>query len=129
MKTLRATFRLLLTASLMLSLSMANLYPQLMAGNARAAGVVKDQSPRVCCCGTKDGKCCGMACCQRGIPKPDKTPAPPNRSDDHGQPLGLAGVDATIDGSDAAEFGGVTLNHAASSGNASLVASGIRLNV
>lgn len=113
----------------MLSLSVVGVYPQLMAGYTGAVVVKADQLSTVCCCGAKDGKCCGMACCQRSMPKPDRPPAPPNPSDDHSQPLGLAGIDAAVTGSDAAALEGVTPVRAASTGSVSLVASRVRLNV
>jgi hypothetical protein len=129
MASLRPTIRFFLTASLMLSLSVVGVYPQLMAGYSGAAVVKADQLSTVCCCGAKDGRCCGMACCQRGMPKPDRTPAPPNPSDDHSQPLALAGIDAAVAGSDSAASEGVTPVRAASAGSVSLVDSRVRLNI
>jgi hypothetical protein len=39
---------------------------------------VLPQLSRKCCCGTIDGKCCGMACCGAKAPARERQPAPAN---------------------------------------------------
>lgn len=123
--------RLLLIASLMLSLSMAGVYPQLMARSGRTTVDGACPSSQVCCCGTKDGRCCGMACCQRAIPKPDKAPASPNRTVERGPPLALVAIDEMF--GESTTMGAwryaMLSSHNASQGSISLVASSVRLNV
>lgn len=130
MNTVRSTFRWIITASLLLSLSMTSLYPRVMAGGEGTVAASADQGQKVCCCGTEDGRCCGMACCQMPNPKQDNTPASPKPSEDRGQPFGLMlAADAPLDGSNAATFRHDLARNAAVIGSTSLIALSIRLNI
>jgi len=130
MNTVRSTFRYLITASLLLSLSATSLYPRLMAGEALGATVEANHGKRVCCCGTEDGRCCGKACCQLPNPKEDKAPTSPKPSHDRGQPLGLAQVaGVAVVGPNAAAFHDGFVRDAARVGSSSLIALSIRFNI
>ena len=81
-------FRLITTAALSLSAVLTGLYRPLVAANERQRVARPKEGRSVCCCGTTDGRCCGMACCQ--TPKQDENrPASTSRSDDRGQPIGF----------------------------------------
>jgi len=130
MNTVRSTFRWIITASLLLSLSMTSLYPRLMTGGERTASATTNQGQKVCCCGTEDGRCCGMACCQMPNPKQENTPTSPKPSEDRGQPLGLVlAADTMLDGSNAATFRHDFAHNDAVIGGTSLIALSIRLNI
>ena len=134
MSTVRSTLRLIVTASLMLSLSMTSLYPRLMSGDELGAKVTasqhEGQGHKVCCCGTKDGRCCGKACCQLPNPKEDKAPTSPRPSEDRGQPLGLAQVgNAVVFGQHAGAIHEGVFRDAGSPLGSSLVALSIRFNI
>jgi hypothetical protein len=134
MNTVRSTFRLIITASLLLSLSMTGLYPRIMAGDefgaSTAASQHEGQGQRVCCCGTKDGRCCGKACCQLPNPKEDKAPTSPRPSEDRGQALGLAQVgNAVVFGQHAGAIHEGVSSDAGSPRGSSLIALSIRFNI
>lgn len=130
MDTLPSTVRSITLASLLLSLSATSLYPRLAAGEGLGATVKTNQGQQVCCCGTKAGQCCGMACCQLPNPKQDNAPTEPKGSNDRGQPLGLAlCASAKIGGVDAAGFHSPVLSNASSMAGSSLIALSIRLNI
>ena len=130
MDTVRSTVRLLITASLLLSLGTVSLYPRLMAGEAPVSLLRGERTEKVCCCGTQDGRCCGGACCQMPNPKEDKAPASPNRLDDRGQPLDLAwSEDANTGGPRTALFHGGFAADPVMPVGSSLIALSIRLNI
>jgi len=56
-----AILRVPLIGSLIVSLSLSGLC--ISPAMARPAVRSKPVQTRHCCCGTKDGRCCGMACC------------------------------------------------------------------
>lgn len=71
------TMRSLIVAGLILSLGVVGGSPALMAtASGEAAFAADNASAHTCCCGTKDGRCCGMACCGTQAPKQQRTPAP-----------------------------------------------------
>ncbi len=71
------TIRSLIVSGLIFSLSVAVLSPGFMAAVSSDSAVVSDaSSAKTCCCGTKDGKCCGMGCCGVDAPKQQRTPVP-----------------------------------------------------
>ncbi len=127
----RSTIRLVVTASLLLCVPMASVYPRLNAGEVReVTASASNQGQKLCCCGTTDGRCCGMACCQLPNPKNDKAPTEPNRSDERSQPLGFtAAPDAPNVGSVHAAFRGAIASDSGSTDGTSLIALSIRLNV
>lgn len=130
MNTARSILRVVIVTSLLLSLSVTSLYPRLMAGDAFGAAVKANPGQKVCCCGTKDGRCCGKACCQLPNPKEDKAPASPKSSEDRGQPLGLTQVaNAVVVGPNAAAFQNGYFRDAACISSSSLIALAIRLNI
>lgn len=129
MNTVRTSLRGLITASLLLSLSATSLYPRLISGTERSKATASNRGQKLCCCGTEDGRCCGMACCQMPNPKHENPPASPKPSEDRGQPLGgMLAADAPPDGLNAATFRHDFTRHAATSSN-SLIALSIRLNI
>jgi len=129
MNTVRITVQWIITASLLLSLSMASVYPRLMASDDRVAVVAPNQDQIVCCCGTEDGRCCGMACCQMPNPKEDQSPASPSQSQVRGQPLGfVSAAESTLHDLGAAWFSHVAFRDSATTSSHSLTALGIRLN-
>ncbi len=67
--------RWLVAASLIANLGLLGLFPQMTAwveGGSRA--VIAEQRTK-CCCGTDDGRCCGLGCCV-SRPAPAKAPCP-----------------------------------------------------
>jgi hypothetical protein len=131
MNTVRSTVRCLITASLLLSLSTLSLFPRVIFGQALGSTASAGTGEKHCCCGTKDGRCCGMACCQTSPnPHEKQVPAAPPSSEDRGQPLGLAPVaNAAALGPTTAAFRNGFFREAASKGGSSLIALSIRLNV
>ncbi|MGE3316613.1 MAG: hypothetical protein AB7O26_15965 [Planctomycetaceae bacterium] len=107
---------------------MSSFYPQLVAAEWRAMHPGFAPVNSACCCGTKEGTCCGRACCQ--IPgKSENSPVTPVRSSYQSEPLGFwnaagdsihppAGSDAIL-----AETSARTL-----SGRLTLVELSIRIN-
>ncbi len=130
MNTLYSIFRCLITASLLLSLSTLSLFPRVIVGQTLGATVSKGTGEKRCCCGTKDGHCCGMACCQASPnPQENQAPAVPKPSEDRGQPLGLAPVARTaMFGPNAATFSDGFFRDAATMCGSSLIALSIRIN-
>lgn len=131
MKTARSTFRFLITASLLLSLSTLSLFPRGMVGRALGSTVSASAGAKHCCCGTKDGRCCGMACCQTpSNPQERQAPAVPRPSEDSGQPLGLPpAANVAAIGRNTATFRDGRFRNAATKGGSSLIALCIRINV
>jgi len=99
MRSIDRTTRSLVTASLIASLGLAGLFPQMMvsaqmaASAKRGARVDVTQKPAKCCCGTEDGRCCGMGCClaRQAPPKePSPCPTPTDTRDGQGNLLAPA---------------------------------------
>ncbi len=133
MTTTGSSFRFLITASLLLSLSTLSVLPRVMVGQAlgSTATVSAGSGEQHCCCGTEDGRCCGLACCQTS-PNPHEKQAPsaPQPSEDRGQPLGLVlTANAASVGRNAVAFRDGFVRDAASKGGSSLIALSIRINV
>lgn len=133
MNTVRSTFRFLITASLLLCLGTLSVSPRVMVGQALGATVSASTGggEKRCCCGTEDGRCCGMACCQT-IPNPQEKQGPeaPRSLEDRGQPFGLPTIaDAALLGRDAASIRERLCNDPACSSGSSLIALSIRLNI
>lgn len=88
-----------IAASLIVSLSLTELAPQMMV-RADDGPVVAPTSPATkCCCGTADGRCCGMGCCVvRQAPSHQQPPVPNQRDDRDGRtnPFGLAFTNSLI---------------------------------
>jgi len=109
MRTIYRTTRWLVTASLIFSLGLAGLFPQMMVLAESGARVSVPQSPTKCCCGTKDGRCCGMGCClARQAPAKEQCPCPnpKNPRDGQNNPLAVALAKAMLGESD--EVGGAS---------------------
>ena len=77
----------LLIHLLALSLSMVAFYPQFTMADGGRRFSPHRQAPKVCCCGTSDGRCCGMACCGMERPKP-ASPKPAKGQDELPRPEG-----------------------------------------
>ena len=132
MNTVRSTLRFLIIASLLLSLSTLSVFPRVMVGQALGATVSASTGAgeKHCCCGTEDGRCCGMACCQAS-PNPQEKQAPevPRSSEDRGQHFGLPTVADALLGCDAASVREHLSQHPAGLSGSSLIALSIRLNI
>ena len=84
MVSVHRTIRWLVTTGLIGSLACAGLVSQrtVMAEIGTRAAV--PAQPVTCCCGTENGRCCGMGCCMnRQSPAKDSPPCP-NRQDTRG---------------------------------------------
>src|SRR2546425_5612192 len=95
MKASRRHLRSAVIFCLTLSLSVTGLYPSLMAAAAPLISREVSLPARKCCCGTADGRCCGMACCGMRPPTQDNEQRPATPRDDHqggGVTLATAGV-------------------------------------
>lgn len=109
MRSVYHTTRRLVTASLIFSLSLAGFFPQMMVLAEGGTRVSVSQSPVKCCCGTEDGRCCGMGCClARQAPAKEQCPCPnpKNSRDGHNNPLAVALAKAMLGESD--EVGGAS---------------------
>ena len=117
--------RSLMTTSLVLSLSISGLHPRLTSAMRNVRPI---QRSNVCCCGTTDGNCCGMTCCQ--MPNPDQKSSTklPNGLDDRVQPLGLIGATTTIAISRARAIHRQTRFEFGGGARPSLIALSVRLN-
>jgi len=81
-RTCRTT-RLLITVGLTFSLGLSGLLPQTVALSSGSMRNSLDEQPAECCCGTIDGRCCGMGCCSvQRTPQKDQQPCP-NRRENH----------------------------------------------
>ncbi len=125
-----ATFRVIVTASLLVIMGVAGICPCTADVAGRDLQRKARQSSHVCRCVLKTGHCCcGTACqCGQQVPQKDNKPAIPSTSNDRGQPLGLV-VDAMAsNGSAAVAYHAHCCPALLASGNLSLVAQGTRLN-
>ena len=128
MKSVRTTCRMILGAGLALCVAVSSFYPRLQAAEARGT-TARSEGPVRCCCGTKDGRCCGTACCQLPNPKGDNVPAPPKPSDERGQSLALPSGAIGVTGDETTVgYGPCALANSAIASTQSLVALSIRLN-
>jgi len=87
------TIRWSVTTGLIVGLAVAGLVPQTMGWAERDTRVAVSQRPTQCCCGTEDGRCCGMGCCMaRQAPAKERCPCPNPKDSRDGQnnPLALA---------------------------------------
>jgi hypothetical protein len=81
------------TAGLIVGLAVAGLVPQTMGWAERDTRIAVSQQATKCCCGTEEGRCCGMGCCSaQQAPAKERCPCPnPKDSrDGHNNPLALA---------------------------------------
>lgn len=77
MRTIHHTCRWLALASLIFSLGLSSFVPHVMAEVQSGAHVTTAKQASDCCCDTRNGRCCGMACCVvREAPAPEPTPVP-----------------------------------------------------
>lgn len=112
MRTLYRTTRWLVTTSLIVSLGLTGLFPQMMVLAESGMRVKVAQGPTKCCCGTKDGSCCGTGCCMaRHAPAKERFPCPnpKNTRDGQNNPLALAFAKALLGGN--GEIGGLDFRH------------------
>ncbi len=92
MKRLARPIRLLIVAALVMSVGVAAVFTPVSArmlatgGQPKSAGAVPVRKD--CCCGTKDGRCCGMGCCMR--PTSNQKPTNPPLPDGSERNLSLA---------------------------------------
>ncbi|REJ65696.1 MAG: hypothetical protein DWQ31_17310 [Planctomycetota bacterium] len=104
-RSIYRTTRWLVTASLIVSLGLAGLFPQMMVLTERGMRLSVSPSPTKCCCGTEDGRCCGMGCClARQSPAKEQCPCPnpKNSRDGQNNPLAVALAKALLDEGDEA---------------------------
>jgi hypothetical protein len=99
------TSRRLIACLLVSSLSVASFAAPVLAAPATASAnqestnqALGPAAPHKCCCGTPDGRCCGMGCCMKQAPKPApaETPARPSQSDHEQLVLSLAAASVVI---------------------------------
>ncbi len=92
MKSSSRLTRYLVIPCLAVSLSTVSLYPMLPALSGTMVGVQHGGSTmRACCCGTEEGRCCGMACCALAPPTKQSAPSSNDTRDDrNGHPFPLA---------------------------------------
>ena len=67
--------------SLIVSLGFTGLLPQMTVGAASGVRAAVPEQPTKCCCGTEDGRCCGMGCCIAQQPPAKESCPYPNRKD------------------------------------------------
>ena len=86
--------------------------------------------PKTCCCGTTDGKCCGMTCCQISNPQNTNDPVAPSGSNEQGRSWALIceTPEWTADVK-ASQSGISSLAHNDSAGPPSLISLSIRPNI
>lgn len=129
MSAFRSFFCVLAATSVVLNL---NLAPSCLGSRAGTAGETAAggcQGPKRCCCGTTDGRCCGMACCRMPASQ-DKSPGLPKRPDNREKPVAPT-ITATgkVPAPEAAWFQSGLFADAPRAGSPSLIALSIRLNV
>lgn len=130
MNTIRFTARLAITGVLLVGLTTTSVYPRLMAADGRGRALRAIAGQTVCCCGTKDGRCCGTACCQLPTPRQEKSPALPSGSDDRSGPLGLpAAALAKVAAADAISLYAAVDGDSAPAGRLTLHCLNVRLNI
>lgn len=128
MSTLRCILCLLTSTSVVFSLSTA---PPCAGSLVRTAGrpaAGACQGPRRCCCGTVDGRCCGMACCRMPA-KQDGAPGLPKRPDNREQPVALVASAGELAVPEVAWFQSGSCAGAPPTGSDTLITLSIRLNV
>ncbi len=99
MFSIQYTARWLVASSLIASLGLSGLFPQMIVWAESGSRVVAQQAME-CCCGTEDGRCCGMGCCiSRQGPTSEPCPCPFPKDSRNGQngPMALALVKALFD--------------------------------
>ncbi len=85
MKSSSKLTQLFLVSCLLVSLSTVSLQVRLPAVAAAKAQAESDgQSAKLCCCGTADGRCCGMGCCAARAPTRQQSPVSNDTRDDRG---------------------------------------------
>jgi hypothetical protein len=89
MNALPTILRDFLVASLLVSLSAAGLPPCVLAAESCAA-TTAHHAAKPCCCKSKCGVQCRMACCQAPAPTQDRAPASAKVSDDTSVTWGVA---------------------------------------
>jgi len=86
MRNIHQKTRWLVITSLTFSLALAGLFPQLTVLADTVARASNSLSPTSCCCGTQDGRCCGMGCCLlRQTPANERPPSPNPQDSQNGQ--------------------------------------------
>lgn len=86
MRSICRTTRWLITAGLIISLSLAGVLPPMVPRAVADKPDVVAQEPTKCCCGTEDGRCCGMGCCAvRQAPPKNSCPCPNPEESRRGQ--------------------------------------------
>ena len=130
MDSIRTTFRAIVAAGLIVSLGFAGTCPCVADGARGSLPRQASHTSHTCPCVLKTGHCgCGSACqCGQRLPQKDNEPAAPNRSNDRGQPLGLAADAASFSGTAAVAIQALGCPALVTCGSSSLVAQGTRLN-
>lgn len=129
MTRLSAPIRSSVVLGLVFSLLAAGIAPAWMTP-LQAAGVSGTLAgKKTCCCGTKDGRCCGMACCKVAPPQEEqKTPSVPRPGDDRTAPHCLAHVQQPVRAPSSTAFLQAAGREVAASGSPSLVALHVQMN-
>lgn len=83
MDRLSAPIRAFVVTGLICSLVATGIAPVWLSPSSAERGIGNLACKRTCCCGTVDGRCCGMACCKVAPPeKEQETPSVPHPRDD-----------------------------------------------
>jgi hypothetical protein len=128
--TFRAVFRATVTAGLIASLGFAGICPHAADGARGRLPRQASHTSHNCPCVLNTGHCsCGSACqCGQRLPQKDNEPAAPNRSNDRGQPLGIAADAASFSGTTAVAIQALGCPAHLTGGSTSLLTLGTRLN-
>lgn len=79
MKNTRPKIRRFVVACLAISLSIVGVLPRLSVASVAGFASAGASGTTSCCCGTSDGRCCGMACCTGTAPRPEKNSGTPSQ--------------------------------------------------
>jgi hypothetical protein len=97
--------RVFVVALLAMSTSVAAVCTPVSAQSVGSGKEVK-ASRTACCCGTEDGRCCGMGCCMRQPSNqvPTSPPLRTNSEKEHSQLLALVGATCEVSQVDCGSF-------------------------
>ncbi|MCA9091217.1 MAG: hypothetical protein KDA90_21585 [Planctomycetaceae bacterium] len=126
--------RCLIVAALIFSVGFAQCTAAPVVTAAVGTIAQASQPAKKCCCGTADGKCCGMGCCvARQAPGPEQTPLRNERDSRDGQRIPPAiccfGMPLDVNAGAGQQSGNSRFNASRLREGGTLQAQGVRLNV
>lgn len=133
MRPIHHTCRWLALVSLIFSLGLSSFVPNAMA-EVQSGAQVMTQEASDCCCETRNGRCCGMACCivpEAPAPEPTPVPARGDHRDGESTSLSLALAKSLLSDLEAnaeSRFAQAENRAACSADESSLQARHVRLN-